>query len=188
MNLEVDKDNNVLIDVNEILQNAFNLSSLDIKIPAPVNISSFLPPGFNYSILDDLNITLPNSTLFNNGSEFNLTKLLKGELVISLDVLSGVLNNTNLTKISIPIESTLNSLFNFTSNIPLAFRNNFTVIDGFDESYGKFGNSIGNVALIDCKHIKRLFHNTWLLAYEELLVSSPFVVLFTAGFDRQIRQ
>ena len=113
---------------------------------------------------------------------------MKGELKINLDGILDTLNNTNVTKLSIPIESTLQSIFNTTSNIPLAFRNNFTVIDGFDDSYGKFGNSIGNVALIDCKYIKRLFHNTWLLAYEELIISSPYVVLFSAGFDRQIRQ
>jgi len=92
-------------------------------------------------------------------------------LTISLDGILDTLNNTNITRISIPIDSTLKSLFNTTSNIPLAFRNNFTVIEGFDEAYGKFGNAIGNVALIDCKHIKRLFHNTWLLAYEELIIS-----------------
>jgi len=175
-----------MLNIYDILQNAIDLGDVNITIPSPFNISNVLP-NFNYSILDDLNLTLPNNTLFGGDGTLNLTQLFKGELNISLEGILDTLNSSNVTKLSIPIESTLQSLLNTTSNIPLAFRNNFTVIDGFDESYGKFANPAGNFALIDCKHIKRLFHNTWLLVYEELMISSPYVVLFSAGFDRQIR-
>ena len=36
-----------------------------------------------------------------------------------------------------------------------------TVVDDFTATNGKFGDALGNVALIDCHHANRLIYNTY---------------------------
>jgi len=63
----------VIINIYDIIQDAIDLDNVNITIPSPFNISNVLP-NFNYSILDDLNITLPNNTLFGgDDGKLNLT-------------------------------------------------------------------------------------------------------------------
>jgi hypothetical protein len=46
--------------------------------------------------------------------------------------------------------------------IPTKMIHEYTVIDAFEKSKGKFGNALGNVALIDCKYAKRLIESFYL--------------------------
>lgn len=46
-------------------------------------------------------------------------------------------------------------------NYELALSHNYTVIDAFDSTNGKFGNTLGNVALVDCKTFQNVFMTTY---------------------------
>jgi hypothetical protein len=36
--------------------------------------------------------------------------------------------------------------------MPTAITHNFTVVESFDDSMGKFPSTLGNVALVDCQY------------------------------------
>jgi len=46
-------------------------------------------------------------------------------------------------------------------NIPTALSNNYTVVESFDHPQGKFGDTFGNVILIDCRYAKNLISSTF---------------------------
>lgn len=53
--------------------------------------------------------------------------------------------------------------------IPTELTHSFTLAKSFDRPNGKFGSALGNVALVDCNYINRLFETTYAKYFEELL-------------------
>jgi hypothetical protein len=148
-----------------LIRENVNLSAIDITLPSPLNITELVPFGTDLSFLDDLNITLPNNTVL-GPLPLNIGEILKGEVKVSLDILSAILEGLGPTEIEVPIDSALdglvNNFFDFNDiNINLALKQNYTVIDGFEDSFGKFGNTLGNVALVECKYFSDVLLNSY---------------------------
>lgn len=66
--------------------------------------------------------------------------------------------------INLPLDDVFAIAIN-PSVIPTKFNHNYTVIDTFTRSAGKFGSALGNVALIDCNYAKSLLMTTYLQAW-----------------------
>lgn len=54
--------------------------------------------------------------------------------------------------IKIPIDPILDIIVN-NNLIPTSFNLSYSVIEGFDSPLGKFANTLGNVALVDCRSL-----------------------------------
>lgn len=146
-----------------------------------------MPPGTDLSFLDDINLTLPNNTAL-GPLPFTAGQILKGEVKVSLDILSAVLESLGPTTIEVPLDEALSGImtrfFNFTDvNLDLALKNKFTVIDGFEDSFGKFGNTLGNVALVDCKYFSNVILNSYEGLKAELAKISPLIALILLEVD-----
>ena len=61
-------------------------------------------------------------------------------------------------------------MFN-VSNLPSSLAHNFTVFEDFNSPKGKFGDTLGNVAIIDCKYMNRLFETTYMNVFTDLIQS-----------------
>ena len=79
-----------------------------------------------------------------------------GNITLTLDQVFRIIEVENYTKIEIPVDKLLDTILNLDI-VPTSLAHNFTLIDSFDEVYGKVADSLGNVALIDCKYANRLF-------------------------------
>ena len=62
-----------------------------------------------------------------------------------------------------------------------------TVIDDFESTNGKFGDTLGNVALIDCHYANRLILNTYNKYVENLLEEQPFYYVFLQYIDKTLK-
>ena len=49
--------------------------------------------------------------------------------------------------------------------MPTAVTYNFTVVESFDDGFGKFAGSLGNVALVDCKYFQNSLIQTFNLVF-----------------------
>ena len=47
-------------------------------------------------------------------------------------------------------------LFGYGPSPPMQISHNFTIVESFDNPNGKFGDNLGNAAIIDCKYIDEL--------------------------------
>ena len=111
------------------------MSSIDITIPSPINLTEILPPGTDLSFLDNLNVTLPNDTIL-GPLPFSPAQILQGEVTVSLNILSAVLESLGPTEIEVPIQAAMEGIidrfFNFEGvSLSLALSHNYTIIDGF---------------------------------------------------------
>lgn len=61
----------------------------------------------------------------------------------------------NLT-VSVPLNIALDYAYNIDTSFDLEIKHDFTVVDSFSDSAGKFGGTLGNVALVDCKWAYRI--------------------------------
>lgn len=52
----------------------------------------------------------------------------------------------------VPVDPLIELIVNYTV-IPTSFSFNYTVVEGFDQSLGKFPNTLGNVAIVDCHSV-----------------------------------
>jgi len=71
--------------------------------------------------------------------------------------------------------------------IPTSLSHNFTVIDSFTYTNGKFGDALGNAALIDCHHAKWLLISTYEKFYRRFLDRNTFYYLFANQVDKSAR-
>ena len=79
---------------------------------------------------------------------------------MSLISLSNSLLNPNFTSnttlraplIQVPLDPILDIIVN-NNLIPNSFNLSYTVVEGFDQPKGKFANTLGNVAIVDCRSI-----------------------------------
>lgn len=104
----VSDDNNLVVDINQVVRDNLNLSSFDITIPSPINLTEILPIGTNLSFLDDLDFNVPNGSLL---SSFTPKEILTGDVTVNLDVLSAVLEGIGGTEINIPLEAAMAGIF-----------------------------------------------------------------------------
>ena len=143
------EDNTISLDVSEILKQNLNFSGINITVPTP-DISQLFP---NIDLEQLRNVNLGNGNTNNPFNGLNLKDFVDGDLVVPLDGLINTIDAANVTKIDIPIEAAFRALtnFDFLANYT-NLSHNFTVIDSFKKVQGKFGNTLGNVAMIDCKY------------------------------------
>jgi hypothetical protein len=88
----------------------------------------------------------------------------------------------NASTVNIPLDQLVNitdviKIPEFNVSINLAM--NYTVVEGFETTQGKFSNSLGNVVLIDCKYAKNLFLTSYINIFEDAIKNNPllYVVL-----------
>ena len=83
-----------------------------------------------------------------------------------------MVDGQNVTSVDVPIAQALDIVLN-AENIPTTFSHQMTVIDDFEATNGKFGDQLGNVALIDCHYANRLLLNTYDEYIQNLLNEQP---------------
>jgi len=66
--------------------------------------------------------------------------------------IAGVFSSASFTNIQVPLDPLINTIFNGGGDMPSAVSYNFTIVESFDDGFGKFAGSLGNVALVDCKY------------------------------------
>lgn len=66
----------------------------------------------------------------------------------------------------------------------LALQQNYTVVDAFEDTNGKFGNTLGNVALVDCKTFPKVFQTSYNMLRNDLLQGNPAIGLFAFALDQ----
>lgn len=74
------------------------------------------------------------------------------------------------------------------SLLPSSLAHNFTVFEDFDRPNGKFGDTLGNIALLDCKYAPVFFETTYISAFNNLVESEPFYFLLLAEAHKTIKQ
>jgi hypothetical protein len=84
MGLNINEKNEVEIDISDIVSSVTNISTLNVTIPHPFDLGLLdrTIPNLNLSAIKNLNITLPNGSVF--GNVVNLGDLLDGNVTITL--------------------------------------------------------------------------------------------------------
>ena len=85
-----------------------------------------------------------------------------------------------------PIRGALDIILN-PDNIPSTFTHEVTVIGDFTATNGKFGDILGNVALVDCNYVNRLIYNTYDDYIKNLLDENPLYFIASQQVDVSIR-
>lgn len=82
----------------------------------------------------------------------------------------------------------MNQVFN-ASILPKSLAHNFTVFTDFESPNGKFPDTLGNIALIDCKYMNRFFETTYLEYFNNLVDNQPlYYVLLTRTHKQALNQ
>lgn len=71
--------------------------------------------------------------------------------------------------VQIPLDIAMDYVYDIETNFDLEIKHDFTVIDSFDASRGKFGSTLGNVALIDCNYAYRIIQTSYFNMFEKAL-------------------
>lgn len=87
----------------------------------------------------------------------------------------------------LPVDALIAGVLN-TTTIPSAIAANYTVFESFDLPNGKFGDTLGNMALIDCNWVPSLFLNTWQKYFEALTEAQPVYYLALSSVHVQAKQ
>lgn len=64
---------------------------------------------------------------------------------------------------------------------------NYTVIDSFNDTNGKFGNTLGNVAIVDCHYFNNVLANSYGQVFRELAKVSQLMGLLLIEVDPQMK-
>jgi len=91
-----------------------------------------------------------------------------------------------LTTIKLPIADLLNS-FAQIDTIPSQIAHNFTIVESFNNSNGKFPEALGNVMIIDCHSAPKLLETTYLRFFDSIVRETPTLFVALNNFDQQIR-
>ena len=89
--------------------------------------------------------------------------------------------------IEIPIGEALDFSSAFGDDLPYSLSHNYTVIDSFELANGKFGDTLGNVALIDCHHANELILTSYLRVFDLIMERSPYLYQFFRPVDQDIK-
>jgi ABC-type antimicrobial peptide transport system permease subunit len=98
-----------------------------------------------------------------------------------------ILNELNLTQLVVPVDALVEGVLN-TTTLPSAIAANYTVVEGFDVPNGKFGDTLGNMALIDCHWVPGLFLNTWQRYFDALTSAQPVYFLALSSVHTQAKE
>ena len=77
--------------------------------------------------------------------------------------------------VSVPLNIALDYAYSIDTSFDLEIKHDFTVVDSFSDSAGKFGGTLGNVALVDCKWAYRIVQTSYLSMFEKLAERQPLV-------------
>lgn len=64
----------------------------------------------------------------------------------------------------------------------------FNLVKAFDRPNGKFGATLGNVALVDCHYINKIFETTYLNYFDDLIRQEPLFYMIFAEFDVAVKK
>ena len=105
-------------------------------------------------------------------------EVLNGDYNISLSQILAILDDNDLATVSLPIDEALDIILD-PLLYPTTFTHQMTVISEFTSTSGKFGDALGNVALIDCHYANRLIFNTYKKWINNMLDENPvyFIIL-----------
>ncbi len=91
-------------------------------------------------------------TISGGNLSFNASSLFDEPIDLSVNDLIQLILDTNQTKINVDLNPLVEQLIaNFAIPNELSLR--YKVSEGFDDPNGKFPNTFGNVALVDCHGI-----------------------------------
>jgi len=113
-------------------------------------LSSQMEQDYNVTV-DDITTLLPQSSLnYMNMSSFDVETQ-----TVALQEVAQQLIEQNQTNLQVDILAAQQMLVEILQQTdpPEGITLNYTVMETFDESDGKFSNSLGNVALIDCHYL-----------------------------------
>mmetsp|Transcript_22269 Transcript_22269/g.34447 ORF Transcript_22269/g.34447 Transcript_22269/m.34447 type:complete len:800 (-) Transcript_22269:1038-3437(-) len=180
--LPIKEDNTIELNVNQLIEENFDLSQFNITIPT-FNISTVFP-ALDLEQYAGVNLTSddPNSPF----NQLNLKDFIDGDLTLTVDQLMYLFDSANVTTINIPIDVALESILGL-AQLPSSFSHNFTVIDSFSASKGKYGEALGNVAFIDCHYANRLIANTYQDMFQNLLDQQPLLYVFMGELDKSVK-
>lgn len=99
-------------------------------------------------IISRLNQT--NITVDTGNFTVNVSSLMNSSINISGSLIKNITDQNAIVEVNlIPL---INQLIDYGA-IPTNFSVKYQVIEGFDQPNGKFSNSLGNVAIIDCHSV-----------------------------------
>lgn len=170
--MEVSEDNTIQLNITDLITQTIDVGDTNVNIPP---LSDIIPPLF-YELIDieslrDVEVDDPTSPFYGQ----NLGTVLESGTTVGLEEALQIGGGFGV--INIPLEDAFAIAIN-PALIPTKFTHNYTVIDTFTRSAGKFGSSLGNVALIDCKYAKSLLMTTYLQAWDNILTQTPVFFLF----------
>jgi hypothetical protein len=65
---------------------------------------------------------------------------------------------------------------------------NFTVFTDFSEPNGKFADTLGNIALIDCKYMNKFLETSYYSYFNELIATQPLYYLALNGVHQEVQK
>jgi hypothetical protein len=156
--IDISDDNKIKVDIDEFMEKALDANHRNVTIPT-VDLQALFP-NVDFSPFYSINLTTEDPRNPFNG--YNVSDFIKshGNISLPLNEVFRIIQIENYTKIELPIDTLLDTLLNLDI-VPTSLAHNFTLIDSFDEVHGKVADSLGNVALIDCKYANRLFQTTY---------------------------
>ena len=176
------------------------IPSLDAALGAAANESAALqtPAGQEFAFLLPLlaiegyeeitfQSTDPDSAL-NGVSLGDALGVVEGGRLFTIEQLLDFAKagGANLT-VSVPLNIALDYAFSIDTSFDLEIKHNFTVVDSFSASAGKFGGSLGNVALVDCNWAFRIVQSSYLSMFEGAAERQPLLQLFMGDVHRIVR-
>ena len=127
-------------------------------------------------------ITNNESLLYGN----SLRDLINGNISFSLaDIMEGF-DSANFSNVELPIGEMFAEILTLDT-LPTAFAHNYTVFKSFASPNGKFGNTLGNTAVIDCKYFNLLFQTSYTRFVNEVFEMNPLYYVFLATLHKDIK-
>lgn len=170
------------VSVADVLSSSGDAAYLNRTLPY-LNLSALFP-DVDLSTLDELDIPIIDPDWAFSG--MTLRDFLDGDLQFSLKNVMEAFDRLNFTRLELPVGGLLGQVLN-PDIWPSSLSHNFTVIDGFNASKGKFGDTLGNVALIDCHYAKALFMTSYLNYFESFIEAQPIYYVALNQVHKQIK-
>ena len=167
--LNITDDGILAIDLHTAIEQNFNASTLNFTLPT-LDLKRWFP-DLDLDRIQSISTPVEDEDSVFDG--LSAKDLVDGDIQITGANILQAFENANLTTLRVPIKPTIEALLNIT-RVPTDIAHNFTIVDTFSVPRGKFGNTLGNVALVDCHYINRLFMSTYQRFFLELIQEQPF--------------
>jgi hypothetical protein len=179
--LNVTNNNTLRLNIPELLNDT---DDAILESPFPlINLTDIFSTDLDE--IDALNrpIITDEESLLNGNS---IRDLIEGNITFSLKELMEAWNDANLTDVDLPIGEMVAEVLTLDT-FPRAFAHNYTVFKSFASPNGKFGNTLGNVAVIDCKYMNLLFRTSYLRFFNELVEMQPLYYVFLSTLHKDVK-